>query len=925
MNKHQLASTIWESANQMRSKIEANEYKDFILGFIFYKYLSERELDLFRKEKLSEAEIKKVNEKDVKYAKHVRETLGYFIAYDNLFSTWLAKGNDFDVKDVRDALSDFDQNIDEVYKKVFEKIFNTLQTGLSKLGETSGSQTKAVKKLLKLIKKIPMDGKQDYDVLGFIYEYLISNFAANAGKKAGEFYTPHEVSVLMSEIVAEHLKDRKQIKIYDPTSGSGSLLINIGRSAAKYISGDGKIDYYAQELKENTFNLTRMNLVMRGIKPANINVRNGDTLEDDWPFFEENKKETTYELVRVDAVVSNPPYSQKWDPKDKEFDPRYKDFGVAPKAKADFAFLLHDLYHLEDDGIMTIVLPHGVLFRGGEEAKIRENLIEKNRIDAIIGLPENIFFGTNIATIIMVLKRNRPSSDVLIIDASKGFIKATKNNKLRACDIKKIVDAVKNRSVIEKYSVLVSKETIRENEYNLNIPRYVDSTDDPEKWDIRATMFGGIPVSEVDEFDEYWDAFPGLREALFREASKGYLQPRTEDIKGTIDSFESVEAYRVAFTKAFDGFYKKLQEDLIDGVLDVVAEKEKEKITEDIFGRIDPIKLADRYAAYQVFAEYWDIISADIEMLQTEGFEVITQVDPNMVIKKNNKNDDDDEVTEVQDGWKGHILPFELVQERLMPDEVEEIRTLEERLSEIAGEYTEIIDSLEEDEKQGSFLNDSNDAFVTKELKAACDEILQDVESNEINALNKYMVMPKKDQLAFIKTCTDVDWDVIEKNKDGSCKKPSLIGRIQQLKMEYEFPEDSFESKLLSALRLSDEESTIKKDVKQKKEALHIKTKEVIEGLTEDEALQIVEHKWIVPLTNDLNAISSTIVMEVISQIEYLSDKYATTFHDLQGEKRNVRNSLVDMVKMLRADEADAEGLKEFELFLEGGHDGKKK
>lgn len=918
MNKHQLASTIWESANQMRSKIEANEYKDFILGFIFYKYLSERELELFRKEKLSEEEIKKVDEKDTKYAKHVRETLGYFIAYDNLFSTWLAKGNDFDVKDVRDALSDFDQNIDEVYKKVFEKIFNTLQTGLSKLGETSGSQTKAVKKLLKLIKKIPMDGKQDYDVLGFIYEYLISNFAANAGKKAGEFYTPHEVSVLMSEIVAEHLKDRKQIKIYDPTSGSGSLLINIGKSAAKYISGDGKIDYYAQELKENTFNLTRMNLVMRGIKPANINVRNGDTLEDDWPFFEENKKEITYELVKVDAVVSNPPYSQKWDPKDKEFDPRYKDFGVAPKAKADFAFLLHDLYHLEDDGIMTIVLPHGVLFRGGEEAKIRENLIEKNRIDAIIGLPENIFFGTNIATIIMVLKRNRPTSDVLIIDASKGFEKSGKNNKLRASDIKKIVDTVKYRTVIEKYSALVSKETIQENEYNLNIPRYVDSADDPEKWDIRATMFGGIPESEVDAFEEYWEAFPGLREALFEKASEGYLQPRTDDIKGTIDSFDSVEAYRAAFTKAFDGFYDTLQGDLIDGVLDVVPEQEKEKITEDIFGRIDPVKLADRYVAYQVFAKYWDIISADIEMLQTEGFQVITQVDPNMVIKKNNKNDDDDEVTEVQDGWKGHILPFELVQERLMPDEVEEIRVLEERLSEIAGEYTEIIDSLEEDEKQGSFLNDSNDAFVTKELKAVCDGILQDVESDEIDALINCIAMSKKEQLAFIKTCTVVDWDKIDKNKDGSCKKPSLTGRIQQLKMEYEFPEDSYESKLLSALRLSDEESAIKKDVKQKKEALHIKTKEVIEGLTEDEALQIVEQKWIASLVRELNDISSSVITDVSSKITYLSQKYATTMHDIQGEKLSVKSNLVSMVGQLIADSSDMEGLKEFRMILGG-------
>lgn len=918
MNKHQLASTIWESANQMRSKIEANEYKDFILGFIFYKYLSERELDLFHKEKLSEDEIKKVDEKDVKYAKHVRETLGYFIAYDNLFSTWLAKGNDFDVKDVRDALSDFDQNIDEVYKKVFEKIFNTLQTGLSKLGETSGSQTKAVKKLLKLIKKIPMDGKQDYDVLGFIYEYLISNFAANAGKKAGEFYTPHEVSVLMSEIVAEHLKDRKQIKIYDPTSGSGSLLINIGRSAAKYISGDGKIDYYAQELKENTFNLTRMNLVMRGIKPANINVRNGDTLEDDWPFFEENKKETTYKLVRVDAVVSNPPYSQKWDTKDKEFDPRYKDFGVAPKAKADFAFLLHDLYHLEDDGIMTIVLPHGVLFRGGEEAKIRENLIEKNRIDAIIGLPENIFFGTNIATIIMVLKKNRPSSDILIIDASKGFEKSGKNNKLRASDIKKIVDTVKYRTEIDKYSVLVSKETVQENEYNLNITRYVDSTDDPEKWDIRATMFGGIPVSEVDAFEKYWEAFPGLRDALFKEVSAGYLQPRTKDIKGTIDFFESVEAYRVTFTKAFAGFYETIKEDLIDGILDVSAEQEKEKITEDIFCRIDRVKLADRYVAYQVFAKYWDIISADIEMLQTEGFQVITQVDPNMVIKKNNKNDDDDEVTEVQDGWKGHILPFELVQAMLMPNEVEEIQVLEERLSEIAGEYTEIIDSLDEDEKQGSFLNDSNDAFVSKELKSACDEILQEVESDEINALNKYMSLSKKEALTFMKSCSDADWNHIEKNKDGSCKKPSLTSRIQQLKMEFEFPEESLDGKLLSALRLMDEESSVKKDMKQKKENLHIKTKEVIEGLSEEEALKIVEQKWIAPLVKDLQTISTDIVMNVTGRMEYLSQKYSTTMHDIQSEKASIRNSLASFVDSLKAEGADKEGLQEFRLIMGG-------
>lgn len=270
---------------------------------------------------------------------------------------------------------------------------------------------------------------------------------------------------------------------------------------------------------------------------------------------------------------------------------------------------------------------------------------------------------------------------------------------------------------------------------------------------------------------------------------------------------------------------------------------------------------------------------------------------------------------------EGAYLTIELVQEMLMPNEVEAIRVLEERLLEIAGEYTEIIDSLDEDEKQGSFLNDSNDAFVSKELKAACDEILQDVESEEINALNKYMTMPKKEQLAFIKTCTDVDWDVIEKNKDGSCKKPSLTNRIQQLKMEYEFLEDSYERKLLSALRLSDEESAARRSVKQKKEALHIKTKKVIEGLSEDEALQIVEQKWIASLVRDLDDISSSVIYDVTSKISYLAQKYATTMHDIQEEKVSVRRTLGGMVGELTADSSDMEGLKEFKLIL-GGREG---
>ena len=297
----------------MRSKIEANEYKDYILGFIFYKYISDKLVDFAKGEDFSDADIAALSEEDKETTDYLKRNVGYFIAHEHLFSTWIGKGSDFDVSDVREALSAFSRNIHQNHKELFEGIFKTLETGLSKLGESAAKQTKAINELIKLIKEIPMDGNQGYDVLGFIYEYLISQFAANAGKKAGEFYTPHEVSLLMSEIIANHVKDRETIDIYDSCSGSGSLLLNIGQSIAKHMDNKDNIKYFAQELKQNTYNLTRMNLVMRGIQPQNIVTRNGDTLEDDWPFFDENDPTSSYNPLYLDAVVSNPPYSQNWD------------------------------------------------------------------------------------------------------------------------------------------------------------------------------------------------------------------------------------------------------------------------------------------------------------------------------------------------------------------------------------------------------------------------------------------------------------------------------------------------------------------------------------------------------------------------------------------------------------------------------------
>ena len=536
MNKQQLATKIWESANNLRSKIEANEYKDYILGFIFYKFVSDKEVKFLKENDFTEEDIQLIQEDDKETVDFLQSRIGYFISYDNLFSTWLKMGSDFDVSNVRDALSAFSRLDSPSHKKVFEGIFQTLETGLSKLGTNAKEQTKAISDLIYLIKDIPMDGKQDYDVLGYIYEYLISNFASNAGKKAGEFYTPHEVSLLMSDIIAEHLKDRNEIKIYDPCSGSGSLLITIGKSVSKYLEDRDSIKYYAQELKENTYNLTRMNLVMRGIKPDNIVVRNGDTLEEDWPYFDDTDPSGTYDPLYVDAVTSNPPYSQKWIPSGKDTDERFAEYGLAPKGKADYAFLLHDLYHVKPNGIMTIVLPHGVLFRGGEEGEIRKKLIEKNKIDAIIGLPANIFFGTGIPTIIMVLKPRNDNDDVLIIDASKGFTKEGKNNKLRSCDIKKITDAIKERKDIDKYCKVVSRDEIRNNDYNLNIPRYVDSSEKSESWDIYASMFGGIPTSEINDYEAVWKVFPSLKNQLFEKVNDSYCKLNSSDIKQLIQN-----------------------------------------------------------------------------------------------------------------------------------------------------------------------------------------------------------------------------------------------------------------------------------------------------------------------------------------------------------------------------------------------------
>ena len=862
MNKQQLAAKIWESANQMRSKIEANEYKDYILGFIFYKYLSDQLVQFVTKEGMTPEDIKALNEEDADTVKYIQDNLGYFIAYDNLFATWVDPAFDFDESNVRDALSAFSRLISPTYKKLFEGIFTTLETGLSKLGESAGKRTKAISDLLHLIKSIPMNGKQGYDVLGYIYEYLIEKFAANAGKKAGEFYTPHEVSVLMSHIIAHELKHKDTIEIYDPTSGSGSLLINIGEAVEKYAKSKDSITYYAQELKANTYNLTRMNLIMRGIKASNIKTRNGDTLEDDWPYFDENDPQGTYHALYVDAVVSNPPYSQPWDPSFKDSDPRYSRFGLAPKTKADFAFLLHDLYHLKPDGIMTIVLPHGVLFRGGEEGGIRKQLIEQNHIDAIIGLPANIFFGTGIPTVILVLKQKRENNDVLIVDASKHFVKEGKNNKLQASDIKRIVDAVINRDSIEKFSQVVSKQTLRDNGYNLNIPRYVDSSPAAESWDLHATMLGGIPNSEIAHLHQYWQAFSQLHDALFVAKSAAYseLAIAKRDVNATITQHSQVIEFISAYNQAFAGFDDYLNNTLIQGWQAVNRNQQEPELSTELFTRLAPIALIDKYQAYQYLNNQWQLISADLEMMQTEGFTATKLVDPNIVVKKVKGKD-----TEVQDGWKGHIMPFDLVQQTYLSDDLAALAKQENRLVEIASSLEEILESLSEEDKEQDTVKESKDGFANAEVAKAAK--------------------------AFLK-----------EQKDSKVK----------------FEKESYEAKIIAANKLIDEDKALKKAVKEAQIALHLKTKTTIEGLSDEQVNELLHLKWIAPLSQELAAMPSVVISELTNQVQSLADKYAVTYSQVANEIKTTEQELADMMGELTGNEFDMQGLNELTSLLKG-------
>lgn len=536
-----VTNEIWAMANELRGNMDASEYRNYILGFMFYRYLSEHQEKYIADQELVEVEddesindaYRTIPGDEVNdYLEDISSTLGYAIAPEDTWATITQK-----VAESTIAPSDFQQMFDHFNENAklnpnserdFRGIFDDVNLGNSRLGNNTTSRAKSLTKIVELVDHFTYQDEEGHDILGDVYEYLIAEFAGNSGKKAGEFYTPHQVSKVLAKLVTIEMNNDKDFSVYDPAMGSGSLLLTVDGEVEKKNSNK-TVNFYGQELNTTTYNLARMNLMMHDVEYQNMTLKNADSLEMDWP---DGPDSQGIDHPRMfNAVVENPPYSAHWDNNENKLkDPRFKPYGaLAPKTKADYSFLLHGLYHLKSDGTMAIILPHGVLFRGAKEGKIRQALIEKNQLDAVIGMPANLFYNTSIPTVILVLKKKRERKDILFIDASKNFEKGKNQNTLRDEDIDKIIETYKERKDIDKFAHVADLDEIKENDFNLNIPRYVDTFEEEPPVDIKKVS------QELQDINK-----------KIKETEKEFLS-MIDELQVTDESKDIIEAIKEAF------------------------------------------------------------------------------------------------------------------------------------------------------------------------------------------------------------------------------------------------------------------------------------------------------------------------------------------------------------------------------------------
>ncbi|MBF2558595.1 type I restriction-modification system subunit M [Listeria seeligeri] len=854
ITSEEIKRRLWDGANELRGSMDASRYKDYMLGLMFYKFLSDKTLEIFK----ANSDCGQVSESELveEYAKAradygesldkmIQGVLGYFVLPEYLYQTWLkdiAIG-EFEVQKVIDSLNNFERTIavsgdSDDFQGLFSS--STIDLTDTALGSNLNERSKNIKALIELFQDLNMVALQKSDVLGDAYEYLIGQFAMESGKKAGEFYTPRQVSEVMAQIAA---KTSNITSIYDPTVGSGSLLLTVKKHLKEEVQKD--LNYYGQEKNTATYNLTRMNLLLHGVRPEKMSVKNGDTLSEDWP----EDPNRPAEGVLFDAVVMNPPYSlANWNKSNlKVSDPRFEVAGVLPPdSKGDFAFLLHGLYHLGQTGTMAIVLPHGVLFRGGTEGEIRKRLLNKNYIDTIIGLPGNLFTNTGIPVCVLILKKNRAISDpVLVIDASRNFIKVGKQNVLQEKDIARIVDTYVERAEKTGYSHLASREEIIENEYNMNIPRYVEAIDEEIPHDVDAHLYGGIPQANIDELKTLQTTVKNVLDSSLKSIRDGYFQlekPMDELTKEVLTDKNIIAKSDLIREKSqafIENYWKKLHE--INNILDVNPLMEEMLV--GIKELLSPFDGIDVYGGYQIIAELWkNDLAHDAELIAGGGFYTTGRTrEANMVTKgSGNKK------REEQDGWIGAIVPNELIAKHLYSEELQVIEDKKARLAAVEAELSELVEAAKvEDSDENVALYESlkkniegepQDSFESKTVKAELKKIAKESSS--------YALL---------------------KQVDGLIAEKSGLG----------------------------------KEIKTKESELKEAVYERILVLTDEEIDELVFEKWFGTTVADLVKLIELPLKKELNILEQLHKRYAETLDDLDEESTKLEAELEKMMSEL--------------------------
>ncbi len=792
IKKSELYSSLWASCDELRGGMDASQYKDYVLTMLFVKYIS----DKYAGNPMGLIEIPEGASFDDMVALKGKPDIGDRINKEILRPLFSANGLEGSME-----LVDFNDD--------------------DKLG-SGKDKVETLSKLIAIFENPGLNFKnnraEDDDVLGDAYEFLMRHFATESGKSKGQFYTPAEVSRILSKVISVDKADKPSYTAYDPTCGSGSLLLKVADEAPNGLT------LYGQEKDIATKGLAIMNMWLHGYPEASIS--GGNTIST--PSFKENDGT----LKRFDFVVANPPFSVKnWvtgiNPMDDEFK-RFRGYGVPPEKNGDYAFLLHIVASLKSTGKGAVILPHGVLFRGNAEAEIRKNILQRKWIKGIIGLPANLFYGTGIpACIIVIDKENAEDREgVFMMDASKGYIKDGNKNRLREQDIHKIVDAFNRQWEIDKFCRLVPYNEIEKNEYNLNIPRYIDTQEEEDIQDLNAHLNGGIPQKDIDALQEFWTVYPNLRKDLFTPIREGYAKLNVEKsaIKSTIFEHSDFMQYDTQLNSLFEDF-KRVNHAKMNAISSETKPKDFIKtISEDILERYGNKPLIGQYDIYQHLLDYWnETLKDDVYLIVEDGW--VAKV--KRILEKNKKG------TEVDKGWTCDLIPKELVINRFLASEYQELVGIETELESVQAE------------------------IVSFEEEHAGDEGVLSDATNDKGSITKTTLT------AFIKD-----------NKSNPAEKETL-------------------SIANDLLKLFNREAELKKDQKEKTTALDNLTLKTFKELTEDEVRTlVVDDKWLNSIKASIQIEIDAISQRLTGRAKQLAERYENTLIELDKETKTLEDKV---------------------------------